>query len=172
MTVEIQLTQGQVALIDEGDAELIMPHKWCAHWCADVSGFYAERALRLGVNKRTTLRMSRVIMGAPKGLEVDHINHCTLDNRRANLRIVTHKQNMENGGHALRTTCPHGHLYDDANTLVYYGRRFCRACKNLRAKLYIRLPKTPEQLEMRRAYDSRRYRERTLSVKLNPSINR
>jgi len=32
----------------------------------------------------------------PKGLEVDHINLNTLDNRMCNLRIVTHQQNQCN----------------------------------------------------------------------------
>ena len=40
--------------------------------------------------------MHRVVAGAPEGLFVDHINHNGLDNRRANLRIVTAKQNSWN----------------------------------------------------------------------------
>jgi len=37
-----------------------------------------------------------VITNAPKGMEVDHINHDQLDNRRANLRVCTHKENGRN----------------------------------------------------------------------------
>jgi hypothetical protein len=40
--------------------------------------------------------MHRVILNAPKGLMVDHINHDTLDNRKENLRIVTNQQNTFN----------------------------------------------------------------------------
>lgn len=38
----------------------------------------------------------------PKGYEVDHINGVRSDNRIVNLRLVTHKQNMENR-HRART---------------------------------------------------------------------
>ena len=42
------------------------------------------------------IRMHRMIMGFPKNLEIDHINGKTLDNRKSNLRIVTHHQNSYN----------------------------------------------------------------------------
>lgn len=43
------------------------------------------------------LQMSRLIMGVTdSNLEVDHINHDTRDNRKCNLRIVTHQQNLFN----------------------------------------------------------------------------
>lgn len=40
--------------------------------------------------------MHRMILDAPKGKYVDHINRNTLDNRRENIRIVTHADNMRN----------------------------------------------------------------------------
>ncbi|MCE7699722.1 MAG: HNH endonuclease [Methanobacterium paludis] len=49
-----------------------------------------------GKAKRKTIIMHRLIMGAPKGMVVDHINHNGLDNRKSNLRVVTHRQNMQN----------------------------------------------------------------------------
>jgi hypothetical protein len=33
---------------------------------------------------------------------------------------------------AARAACPHGHAYDDANTIFYRGRRYCRACRDIR----------------------------------------
>lgn len=44
-------------------------------------------------NRKT---LSRIIMDCPDDKVVDHINHDTLDNRKSNLRIVTHQQNMLN----------------------------------------------------------------------------
>lgn len=40
--------------------------------------------------------LHRWLLDAPKGMEVDHINHDTLDNRRENLRIITTAQNQQN----------------------------------------------------------------------------
>lgn len=43
------------------------------------------------------LYMHREILGAPKGVDVDHINKDCLDNRRCNLRLATRSQNLANG---------------------------------------------------------------------------
>lgn len=40
--------------------------------------------------------MHRQIMNAPVDMEIDHIDHETLDNRHCNLRIVTSSQNSMN----------------------------------------------------------------------------
>lgn len=36
--------------------------------------------------------------------------------------------------HAAKTHCPVGHPYDEINTRLYDGRRYCIACTNRRAK--------------------------------------
>ena len=47
-------------------------------------------------HKGRTVQIHRLIMNPPAGLEVDHINGNGLDNRRENLRIVTHQVNQCN----------------------------------------------------------------------------
>lgn len=42
--------------------------------------------------------MHRLLVQPPKGECVDHINGDSLDNRRANLRVGSHRQNMQNMG--------------------------------------------------------------------------
>jgi len=95
----IQLTQGQVALVDDEDAELVGKYKWHAQWNESTSNFYAITTIRkpVGGRRQTGLSMHRLLMGQPAGLEVDHIiSMATLDNRRCNLRIVTRGQNQQN----------------------------------------------------------------------------
>lgn len=61
------------------------------------------------------LALHRVIMDAPKGLEVDHINHNRLDNRRINLRLVTHQQNLANMSMHRDNSSGHKNIYWQIN---------------------------------------------------------
>ncbi len=88
---EILLTQGQVALVDDEDYDEINQYKWCVAYYPNVRDY---RAMRW--EKHRIVRMSRAIMGAQDGEQVDHRNHDTLDNRRANLRLCNNSQNQHN----------------------------------------------------------------------------
>jgi len=96
-TVEIPLTRGFWALIDETDLPLVSDFKWFA---ADGNRTrYAHRTINFMKSGRKTarvIRMHRLIIGAKHGDIVDHINGNGLDNRRANLRIVSHAENCQN----------------------------------------------------------------------------
>lgn len=63
-------------------------------WSLDKDG-YASRHDWSGPKIRLIF-MHRLIMGEPKGIEVDHKNHQQLDNQRSNLRLATHQQNCFN----------------------------------------------------------------------------
>ena len=92
--IEINLTQGKVALIDKTDLEKVLPWKWCAHF--ECGRWYAYSSVTVGPYKSKLLRMHRIILEPPDGMEVDHVNHDGLDNRRYNIRIATRSQNLAN----------------------------------------------------------------------------
>jgi len=86
---EIQLTQGKVALVDDEDYDWINGFKWhYTHF-----GYAGHRT-----DIKTIVLMHRLILCAPKGMEVDHKNRDKLDNRRDNIRLCTRGQNNANRG--------------------------------------------------------------------------
>jgi AP2 domain/HNH endonuclease len=94
---EIPLTKGKVALVDAEDFERINAF---GTWVAERLGrkdFYATRRPYVPVRRHgKRVLMSREIMNAPEGVFVDHWNHNTLDNRKANLRLCTDGENAYN----------------------------------------------------------------------------
>lgn len=92
---EIQLTQGQVALVDDEDFEWLNQWKWQAAWQKNIQSYYAVRTTRL-LGFRKTIMMHREIMKTPDGLQCDHISHNTLDNRKCQLRNCTRGENQRN----------------------------------------------------------------------------
>lgn len=91
--VEIPLvgSRDEVAIIDDEDLDLIQGHKWRLHSTGRYAVWITRRS---GV--RTNVLMHRVILNAPHGLQVDHIDRDGLNNRRANLRLATRVLNNHN----------------------------------------------------------------------------
>lgn len=92
----IPLTQGQFALVDDEDFELVSGHLWYALLNKQSRTFYAIRRGKNADGHRGTIYMHRVLMGANRSCYVDHENHNGLDNRRRNLRLCTGSQNSCN----------------------------------------------------------------------------
>jgi hypothetical protein len=94
--VRIPLTQGLFAVVDEADAPSLLRFRWCVSR-GSTGGFYAARARRADEGPGPFLiLMHRALLSAPVGVEVDHVNRDGLDNRRANLRLATKRQNQQN----------------------------------------------------------------------------
>ncbi len=95
----IQLTQGQVALVDDEDYDFLNQWKWNASKSKKDHTFYAKRIEYLpgGLGKvRKTIPMHRLILGITSSNLVDHEDHNGLNNQRYNLREVTVSQNKMN----------------------------------------------------------------------------
>lgn len=112
----VPLTQGQYALIDADMAGLIGERNWFAHWNKDSQSFYAEYS-----NAGKTIGLHRIICSeiAPT---VDHINRNSLDNRRSNLRIATHRQNITNASAKKNSKTGMKGVDLDRNTGKYRAR--------------------------------------------------
>lgn len=106
--MEVILSRGKTAKIDFDDMSIV--GEFFGKWHIEQHGeiFYAK--LRTGTK---TVYMHRLIMShvlirknegrnifeyiaIPEGMVIDHINGDGLDNRRYNLRITTHAENMKN----------------------------------------------------------------------------
>lgn len=76
-------------VIDLEDVDKCKNYKWFLSFDEILNSFYVKTS-------KYPYSLHRVIMNCPKGFVVDHINHNTLDNRKENLRICTHAENMKN----------------------------------------------------------------------------
>lgn len=90
----IPLTKGYEAIVDDEDYERLSRWSWC------YSHGYGMRSQYLGggrkARKYQTIMLHRAVLAPLPIFDVDHINKNTLDNRKVNLRICTHQQNIFN----------------------------------------------------------------------------
>lgn len=77
-------------LIDEDDFEDVYQHYWILRGNYICSKFAEKQTPRYTILHRF------IIKNIPEGMQIDHINRNTLDNRKSNLRIVTPHENMMN----------------------------------------------------------------------------
>lgn len=117
MTKEIPLTKGKVALVDDADYEWLMQWKWYAQ----------ERGSGLtyaGLPSGGPY-MHRLIMNAPKGMQVDHCDLNGLNNQRNNLRLASQSQNLAN------------RQKQKNNHSGFKGVVFDKKCRNWKAEIKI-----------------------------------
>lgn len=88
--IVIYIDQNKEVIIDKEDFEKINNYTWRF----GAKGYAVSSKMKN--SKNHIILMHRLIMNAPNGMVVDHINHNTLDNRKSNLRICTTSQNVMN----------------------------------------------------------------------------
>lgn len=80
----------------------------------------------------------------PEGLEVDHINDISTDNRPENLQYITRAENVAKRAARLGNLCKRNHLLDGDNVYLWYDKRndrYLRICRKCQA--WRRENKTP-----------------------------
>lgn len=98
----IQLTQGYVAQVSDGDFERVRQYKWCAqvarHPDGSIKNVYAVRGVRRADGTCTTQNLHRFILDVTdQKVQVDHApDQSGLNCTRENLRLATHAENQHN----------------------------------------------------------------------------
>lgn len=142
----IELTKGQVSIIDNEDWNLVRNYKWYA--LQDLCGkYYAVAWIKTVNGSRSLIRMHRLLLAAKKGQQVDHINGDSLDNRRENLRFCDCSQNQQNRK-----------ITSGASSLKGVSR--CKTTNRWRADIRFKgkqtfLGRFNTEIEAARAYDSK-----------------
>ena len=83
---------GAVALVDDGDWPLVAGIAWRGL----IDRRSREIVYAIARIDGQTVYLHRLLMGALPGEEVDHEDGDGLNNRRGNLRLATHAQNLAN----------------------------------------------------------------------------
>ncbi len=120
----IKLSQGRRAKVDDEDFKRLSKLKWHFNY-----GYARNNSLNAN-GKKTTIRMHRVILNAPKGKDVDHINGDGLDNRKQNLRVCTRSENAMN------------QRLSSANTSGYKGVVWYKRSQKWRVQVNVKNKKT------------------------------
>jgi hypothetical protein len=71
------------------------------YWVISRSGYATSQSLMGARGQKTCSWMHRLVTNCPRKLEVDHKYGVTLDNRKENLVVCTHQENMQ---HRVRLT--------------------------------------------------------------------
>lgn len=141
--IEIPLTKGYVALIDDADAPAVLG---AGKWTATVTQWnvYARRRVELPDGRQGTLYLHTFLTGWAR---TDHRNGDGLDNRRANLRPATSQQNSANAG--LRRNNTSG--YKGVTYQPERGLYAAQICVNRRT---IPLGRYADPIDAAHAYDA------------------
>lgn len=135
----IQLSRGYQAIVDDSDFDWLSQQMWWVNL-----GTVRPRAM--GRINGKQVYMHRMILDAPAGSDVDHVNRDSLDNRRCNLRIATRRQNNANAVRKIHTSRFKG--------VSWQTERQCWACSGSINNKRLHLGRFQNEEDCARAYDS------------------
>lgn len=92
----------------------------------------------------------------PKGLQINHkCRNRACQNRDDHLETITQQENMRIGlsgfkrslQQRLKTHCPQRHEYNEENTHIFKGKRYCRTCNRIKCTQYRHRKKLKEMMK-------------------------
>lgn len=140
----IPLSRGMMTIVDADVFEWASQYRWCA--IKGGATFYAAR-IRLDGKKRIFVSLHRAITGATESQKVDHRNGYGLDNRRENLRVCTHRQNIAN----QRKSANRSSKYKGVS---FHKQNQCWTANIHKRPMYKYLGSFTSELEAAHAYDA------------------
>lgn len=120
--IELELTQGQYAKVDDDDYPELSKYNWQASWSNITNSYYAVRTEGKRPSKGKVY-MHRQVMKTPISLVCDHINHDTLDNTKSNLRNITRSQNQMNRRTSHRSSTGYKCIYPSGHKFIVRVRK-------------------------------------------------
>jgi hypothetical protein len=92
---EINLTDGQIVLVDDWNYDWLMQYRWCPHITSRNNKKYIYARISGSSGGAGGTLMHRIIMGLQEGdgLVVDHIDDNGLNDQESNMRITTKSLN-------------------------------------------------------------------------------
>lgn len=100
----VPLSKGREAIVDDDDYARVSGFRWYATSGTPDTPRYAARKRPARDPGPRVIYLHRELLNAPSGLEVDHINGNTFDNRRCNLRLCsnygTSRNRRKSAGHS------------------------------------------------------------------------
>lgn len=88
--------ESSYAIVDDDMFDYLNQFAWKAKPNGRSNNVYAVRNTKTSDGKNVTIRMHRVVADYAGPLDIDHINHNSLDNRKNNLRIASRSENTLN----------------------------------------------------------------------------
>lgn len=121
---KISLGHNKYALVDNKDYENIwmISHR---KWQLSGMGYPIRKYKNEMTGKIESMYLHKLIMGNPKGFQVDHIDHNTLNNQKSNLRICTTQENRRNQRKLIKATS------------IFKGVHWNKKCKKWRASITV-----------------------------------
>ena len=136
VSVRTRTGERKECVIDDADLPAVASHSWFEKNGYAVTKVYAGK--RNGHSIQRQVSMHRMLLGLPSDdpRVSDHVNRDRMDNRRANLRIVSASENAQNKSayvrerRAAERSCAHRGVHWDKTAAKW------KACARLHGKLH------------------------------------